>query len=106
MLNVKNINQDYGGSHILRNVSLQAHPGKGVGKTTLLKSLMGLVPIKTGHRLRRQANTEFDALRTRALRYRLRPARPRNFRAADRKRKFAHRPGLQKCQHTHPRRTI
>jgi urea transport system ATP-binding protein len=56
MLNVKNINQYYGGSHILRDVSLQATPGKvtvilgrnGVGKTTLLKSLMGLVPIKTG----------------------------------------------------------
>jgi urea transport system ATP-binding protein len=56
MLNIKNINQYYGGSHILRDVSLQAQLGKitvilgrnGVGKTTLLKSLMGLVPIKTG----------------------------------------------------------
>jgi urea transport system ATP-binding protein len=56
MLNVKNINQYYGGSHILRDVSLETRPGKvtvllgrnGVGKTTLLKSLMGLVPIKTG----------------------------------------------------------
>jgi urea transport system ATP-binding protein len=28
MLNVKNINQYYGGSHILRDVSLQAHQGK------------------------------------------------------------------------------
>ena len=56
MLAVKNINQYYGGSHILRDVSLQVPAGKvavllgrnGVGKTTLLKSLMGLVPIKTG----------------------------------------------------------
>ncbi len=56
MLNVKNINQYYGGSHILRDVSLQATLGRvtvilgrnGVGKTTLLKTLMGLVPIRTG----------------------------------------------------------
>jgi urea transport system ATP-binding protein len=56
MLEVKNINQYYGGSHILRDVSLKADIGKvkvilgrnGVGKTTLLKSMMGLVPIKSG----------------------------------------------------------
>jgi urea transport system ATP-binding protein len=56
MLSIRNINQYYGGSHILRDVSLEARPGQvtvvlgrnGVGKTTLLKSLMGLVPIKTG----------------------------------------------------------
>ncbi|MCX7241593.1 MAG: urea ABC transporter ATP-binding subunit UrtE [Burkholderiales bacterium] len=56
MLQVNNINQYYGGSHILRDVSLQAELGKvtvvlgrnGVGKTTLLKSLMGLVPIRSG----------------------------------------------------------
>ena len=56
MLNIKNVNQYYGGSHILRDVSLEAKPGEvtvilgrnGVGKTTLLKSLMGLIPIKTG----------------------------------------------------------
>ena len=56
MLEVKDINQYYGGSHILRNVNLSAELGQvtvvlgrnGVGKTTLLKSLMGLVPIKSG----------------------------------------------------------
>ena len=56
MLSVKNIHQYYGGSHILRDVSLDVAPGQvtvllgrnGVGKTTLLKSLMGLVPIKSG----------------------------------------------------------
>jgi len=56
MLTVKNVNQYYGGSHILRDVSFEAQQGKvtvllgrnGVGKTTLLKSLMGLTPIKTG----------------------------------------------------------
>jgi urea transport system ATP-binding protein len=56
MLVVKDINQYYGGSHILRGVSLEARLGKvtvllgrnGVGKTTLLKSLMGLVPVRSG----------------------------------------------------------
>ena len=56
MLKLSNINQYYGGSHILRDVSLQATRGKvsvilgrtGVGKTTMLKCLMGLVAIKTG----------------------------------------------------------
>ena len=56
MLQVEGINQYYGGSHILRNVSLEAKLGEvtvvlgrnGVGKTTLLKSLMGVVPVKTG----------------------------------------------------------
>ena len=56
MLTVDGINQYYGGSHILRDVSLQAQSGhitvllgrNGVGKTTLLKALMGLIPIRTG----------------------------------------------------------
>jgi urea transport system ATP-binding protein len=56
MLRVDGVNQYYGGSHILRNVSFEAKAGEvtvilgrnGVGKTTLLKSLMGVIPIRTG----------------------------------------------------------
>ena len=56
MLQVEGLNQYYGGSHILRDVALQARVGEvtvvlgrnGVGKTTLLKSLMGVVPTRTG----------------------------------------------------------
>ncbi|MGE5864770.1 MAG: urea ABC transporter ATP-binding subunit UrtE [Rhizobacter sp.] len=56
MLQVEGINQFYGGSHILRNLGFEARQGEvtvvlgrnGVGKTTLLKSLMGVVPVKTG----------------------------------------------------------
>jgi urea transport system ATP-binding protein len=55
-LKVEGLNQYYGGSHILRNLAFEARVGEitvvlgrnGVGKTTLLKSLMGVVPIKTG----------------------------------------------------------
>ncbi len=56
LLQVQEVNQYYGGSHILRNLSFEARVGEvtvvlgrnGVGKTTLLKSLMGVVPVKSG----------------------------------------------------------
>jgi len=56
MLTVRNVHQYYGGSHILRDVSLDVRRGSvtvvlgrnGVGKTTLLKSVLGLVPIRAG----------------------------------------------------------
>jgi urea transport system ATP-binding protein len=56
MLTVTNLNQYYGGSHILRNLSFDVPSGKvtallgrnGVGKTTLLKCLMGLLPVAAG----------------------------------------------------------
>ena len=56
MLQLLGINQYYGGSHILRGVGFEVRVGEvtvvlgrnGVGKTTLLKSLMGVVPVKTG----------------------------------------------------------
>ena len=56
MLSVKDLNQYYGGSHILRNLGFEVQAGKvttllgrnGVGKTTLLKTLVGLVPARSG----------------------------------------------------------
>lgn len=56
MLEVQGLNQFYGGSHILRDLAFEARMGEvtvvlgrnGVGKTTLLKSLMGVVPVKAG----------------------------------------------------------
>jgi urea transport system ATP-binding protein len=56
MLNVAAINQYYGSSHILRDVSFTAPPAactvllgrNGVGKTTLLRSIMGVVPVRNG----------------------------------------------------------
>ena len=56
MLSIKNLNQYYGGSHILRDVSIQVPQQgvtvllgrNGVGKTTLLRTIMGVVPARTG----------------------------------------------------------
>jgi urea transport system ATP-binding protein len=56
MLKVEGLNQYYGGSHILRDVGFEARLGEvtvvlgrnGVGKTSLLKSLMGVVPVRAG----------------------------------------------------------
>ncbi len=56
MLTVENINTFYGNSHILHDVSLEVRDGEivvllgrnGVGKTTTLKSIMGIQPCRTG----------------------------------------------------------
>ena len=56
MLTVEGVDQFYGGSHILRGVSFEVAPGEvtvvlgrnGVGKTTLLKAVMGLIPVASG----------------------------------------------------------
>jgi len=56
MLKIDTLHQYYGGSHILRGLSFEARLGEvtcllgrnGVGKTTLLRCLMGLVPVREG----------------------------------------------------------
>lgn len=56
MLQVSELHQYYGGSHILRGLSFEARVGEvtcllgrnGVGKTTLLRCLMGLLPARRG----------------------------------------------------------
>jgi urea transport system ATP-binding protein len=56
MLQISNLNVYYGESHILRNVDLHVPAGKmvcligrnGVGKTTLMKSIIGLLTPRTG----------------------------------------------------------
>ena len=56
LLEIKSLNTYYGESHILRDVDLNVQSGEmvcligrnGVGKTTLLKSLIGLLKQKKG----------------------------------------------------------
>ncbi|SFC45314.1 urea transport system ATP-binding protein [Marinospirillum celere] len=56
MLKINQLNQYYGQSHTLRDLSLEAPKGRctcimgrnGVGKTTLMKAIMGEVAIKDG----------------------------------------------------------
>ncbi|MBK1674220.1 urea ABC transporter ATP-binding subunit UrtE [Ectothiorhodospira shaposhnikovii] len=56
MIRIQGLNQYYGQSHILWDLSLSTTPGRvacimgrnGVGKTTLLKCIMGLLPIREG----------------------------------------------------------
>jgi urea transport system ATP-binding protein len=56
-LDISGLNVYYGESHILRDVDLRVAPGRmvcligrnGVGKTTLLKTIMGLLPARSGN---------------------------------------------------------
>jgi urea transport system ATP-binding protein len=57
MLSVENVDLYYGASHALRGISLTARMGEvtcilgrnGVGKTSLLRAIFGLQPIRSGH---------------------------------------------------------
>ncbi|MAY43425.1 MULTISPECIES: urea ABC transporter ATP-binding subunit UrtE [unclassified Neptuniibacter] len=56
MIDISKVNQRYGGTQILWDLDLEIKPGSctcimgrnGVGKTTLLKCLMGLLPVESG----------------------------------------------------------
>ncbi len=56
VLSISSLNQFYGESHTLWDLNLEVPEGgctvlmgrNGVGKTTLLKSIMGLIPVKSG----------------------------------------------------------
>ncbi len=56
MLAIENLHLYYGASHTLRGVSLEAAKGRvtcvlgrnGVGKTTLLRAILGLEPVRSG----------------------------------------------------------
>src|SRR6476659_8475829 len=69
MLKVENINLYYGAAQALRGVSISAAPGKvtcvlgrnGVGKTTLLRAMVGQYPIASG-------SITFDGVEISALR--------------------------------------
>ena len=57
MLRCENLNVFYGESHILWDISMEVQEGQvvclmgrnGVGKTTLLKTIMGLLKPHSGH---------------------------------------------------------
>jgi urea transport system ATP-binding protein len=68
MLTISGLNQYYGASHTLRDIDLELEAGRifclmgrnGVGKTTLLNTLLGLLPARRGEI--RLAGAPIDAL--------------------------------------------
>jgi branched-chain amino acid transport system ATP-binding protein len=57
ILNLKNVHAYYGSAHILHGLSLHVNPGErvaligrnGVGKTTVVNTLLGLAQLREGH---------------------------------------------------------
>jgi len=75
VLEIEKLNQYYGESHTLWDVDLSVTPGSctclmgrnGVGKTTLLKSIMGLLPVESG-----KIGFDSNALASKAAEFRAR----------------------------------
>lgn len=74
VLRVSGLNQFYGGSHTLWDITLTVAPGSrtclmgrnGMGKTTLLKCIMGLLPIHSGEVLFQDTSLTTKAVEARA----------------------------------------
>ncbi|WP_187274877.1 MULTISPECIES: urea ABC transporter ATP-binding subunit UrtE [unclassified Methylobacterium] len=72
MLSVEDLHAAYGQSEVLHGLNFQVAPGEivavmgrnGMGKTTLMKTLMGIVPVKAGSI--RVDGTEIGALKSHA----------------------------------------
>ena len=98
---VEDVHTYYGKSHILHGVSLHVAPGEvvgllgrnGVGKSTTLKTIMGLVQPSQGKvRARRASHHRLAAAQARAPRHRLRAGGPPHLPPAHGDGKPAHRP--------------
>lgn len=74
MISIRNLNQLYGGTQILWDLNLEIPTGSctcimgrnGVGKTTLLKCLMGLLPVQSGEILLREQPIQHKVAHQRA----------------------------------------
>ena len=115
MLEVESLNQYYGGSHILRDVSVEIAPGactallgrNGVGKTTLLRCLMGLLPIASGSiRFDGADITTLPPHHAGGARHRLRAAGPRDLPAPDGRRESADGPRDEEARRGDSRRRV
>ncbi|NVL44970.1 ATP-binding cassette domain-containing protein [Pseudomonas syringae pv. actinidiae] len=100
MLNVSNLNVYYGDSHVLRDLSLDLAPGEslaimgrnGMGKTTLLRSLVGMLPTRSGSiKLAGQELDRQQELRAGRCRGRLCPAGANDLSLPERRGKHPHR---------------
>ncbi len=85
MLKLQSMEAGYGESMVIRDVNLEVKPGQivclmgrnGVGKSTLMKSIMGLIQPKSGNDPLHGRRHHFISARSpRQIRDRLRAARP------------------------------
>ena len=92
LIEARGLHTYYGASHILRGVDFHVDRGEtiglmgrnGMGKSTLLKSLMGLVPPRAAGRGQGRDMTAAAPPTSRAARHRLRARGPRHLRQPER----------------------